>query len=616
MNIRNPLQLGLCCLLFSCASQPTVDPLQNTKKLVAEGHATLYHNGAFEVPMTTIHLIPPGPDALDLALELAGVRASQSFQESLKHARESADFAKAGVQKSLAAGGAVIEVTDAVAREARTLTASGGQMVASAPSTTRSLVSASVSYAGATHASVHESGAELAADSLSAGKQLNRATDSASSALLTGSVDLARDTSQAARVSSRKHAEFAGERFIMGYATLPSKLAARAGKVAKSGSIDHFVNAFRSSNEWRASASAATTDIVVDTRNHYANDVKRSFGAAASEITKGADTGYTFAVLKSLRWVLQGLFWDATVKPVGKLTAASLGYIAVNAVAFPALVTVREGVVVADIAVEVAWNSVGSVYDVTAPTATAAVVGVFSAVELIGGQAVAGGELVGGTAASVGVYGVGKTIAATTAAGGFATGKTVQYVGAPLSAAGVAMGGTAVGVVAGATSAIAGTGAVIGGVGGEAATRVIGTTAAAAVVGGGSAVSVSAGAALGTYELAKVVVVPAGYELGAGIVLSYGTLSQLSAQTVLAVSDASYMVLSLEGPRWVLYAVKGNLDRGENLPTGAVLDLEKMQQAGETLYQVPVSDQNMKGLVDTVYGELPVNTIQGAAVPD
>jgi hypothetical protein len=171
---------------------------------------------------------------------------------------------------------------------------------------------------------------------------------------------------------------------------------------------------------------------------------------------------------------------------------------------------------------------------------------------------------------------------------------------------GVTAGGTAVGVVAGTATAATGLTLAATGIAGEAGTQVVGTTTAGVAAAGGSAVSVTAGAALGTYELAKAVAVPAGYEAGAGVVLSYGTLSQLSAQTVLAVSDASYMVLSLEGPRWVLYAAKGKVNDGEQLPTGTVLNLEAMQQAGETFYAVPASEDEMARVVESIYGELPV----------
>ncbi len=606
MKTKTLAPIALCVLLVSCAQQPVVDPLQNTKKLVTEGHATLYRNGAFQVPMTTIHLIPPGPAALDLALSMAGTRAAQSFQESIQHARESVDFAAAGVNKSIAVGGAVNQATNRVAESTREVTKLGGRWVLTSPATSWNTAAAAVTFAGTAYTAVAESGAQLASGSLGAGQQLSAATDGAAAVLFTGTTTLARNTSQATLAASGRHASFAAERFVKGYATLPANLGKRAGKVAQSASLEHFVAAFQRSNQWREASSSKATDIIVETTGNYTRDVKKSFTAAAEDLAQGRQTGYTLAALKSLRWVLQGIFWDATIKPAGKLAAASLGYITVNTLVFPVIMTVREGLVVADIAVEVAWNSVASVYDITAPTATAAVVGVYSAVELIGGQALAGGELVGGAAASAGVYGVGKTAAAATAVGGYAAGKTVQYVGAPLSAAGVAVGGTAIGVVEGAVAAVAGTGMVAAGVVGEATTQVVGTTAAATVAGGGAVVSVAAGAALGTYELAKAVAVPAGYELGSGIVLSYGTVSQLTAQTVLAVADASYMVLSLEGPRWVLYAVKGGLDRGDTLPTGAVLDLNGMHLSGETFYQVPASAEEMDRVVSSVHGQLPV----------
>ncbi len=70
-------------------------------------------------------------------------------------------------------------------------------------------------------------------------------------------------------------------------------------------------------------------------------------------------------------------------------------------------------------------------------------------------------------------------------------------------------------------------------------------------------------------------------------------------------SDDSYLTLSLEGPRWVLYAVKGKLGKGEDLAPGAMLDLKAMQEAGEEIYNIPVSDEEMKSAVESVYGELP-----------
>jgi len=48
--------------------------------------------------------------------------------------------------------------------------------------------------------------------------------------------------------------------------------------------------------------------------------------------------------------------------------------------------------------------------------------------------------------------------------------------------------------------------------------------------------------------------------------------------------------LALEGPSWVLYAVKGKLRKGEDLVPGTMLDLKFMQEAGEEIYNVSVSD--------------------------
>ena len=583
----------------------TDDALHNTKKLAAEGHAGLYRNGAFQVPMTTIHLIPPGPSALELAAELAGWRAQQSFQESIKHARESVDVAKAGVDKSVSAAASLNRAAGTAADEARAVTRFAGRMVASAPHTGGAIVGASVSYAKPAYESTRDLGAAVSSGALAAAGGLSETTDRAAWGTLSGSASAARAVSSGTAASSRRHASFAAERFVKGYAAAPSELGARASTVGEAASLDRFVSAYTRSSAWRSSASGWFSGVIVDTGSHYASDVGRAFGAARESLGRGEESGYTFAMLKSLRWVLQAVLWNATVKPVGKVAGASLAYLTVNAVAFPALITVREGAVVANLAAEVGWNSAGAVYDVTAPTATAAVAGLFSAVELVGGQAAAAGGLAAGTVASGGTYVAGKAAAGATAGGGYVAGKTVQYVAAPLSAAGVVSGGTVVGVVAGTGAAAAGAGLAVAGSAPEAGARTAGAGAAATLGAGGSAVSVAAGAALGTYELAKAVVVPAGYNLGAGIVLGYGTVTQLGAQTVLAVSDASYMVLSLEGPRWVLYAVKGSIDKGESIPVGTVLDLKAMQESGETFYAVPASEAEVTRAADAIYREMP-----------
>jgi hypothetical protein len=336
--------------------------------------------------------------------------------------------------------------------------------------------------------------------------------------------------------------------------------------------------------------------------------------------------------------VLQGLLWDATVEPVAKTTGAALGYLSVNLMAFPTVVLVKEGVATTHLAVQVTLDTAKTGYDVVAPTAIAAVAGVYAAADMaashtaaaatavagpvagytteglsavagvtvIGGGYVAGKSVEGGGyVAGKSVEGIGYVAGKTVKGGGYVAGKTVQYVAVPLASAGITVGGGVIGTAVGVTGAVTGGTVVVTGEATSATTQVFGNVIAGATLVGGTAVSTAGGAAYGVYELSKAVVVPAGYELGGGLVLSYETLTQLGAHTILAVSDCAYMVLSLEGPRWVLYAVKGNTGKGEDLPVGAVVDLKQMQEQGEEIYNLPVSDEEMKKIVESVYDGLP-----------
>lgn len=62
---------------------------------------------------------------------------------------------------------------------------------------------------------------------------------------------------------------------------------------------------------------------------------------------------------------------------------------------------------------------------------------------------------------------------------------------------------------------------------------------------GGTAASIGAAEAYGYYELNRAVIVPAGYGLGGGLVMSYGALSHLGAHTIWPRPDFAYLILSL-----------------------------------------------------------------------
>jgi hypothetical protein len=62
MKLAN--KLIIIILLFGCASaKDPDDPIKNSRKLVIEGHKSLYDNGAFAVKGTSIKFIPPFSEA-------------------------------------------------------------------------------------------------------------------------------------------------------------------------------------------------------------------------------------------------------------------------------------------------------------------------------------------------------------------------------------------------------------------------------------------------------------------------------------------------------------------------------------------------------------------------
>ena len=101
------IKVAVSLILFSfvlsaCNTTGTKeDPLKNTRKLIKQGHASLYNNGAFKVPNTEIKLIPAGDSAQQVAFEMMGMKARQSFLTSIKNAADSVYLVPTGSQLSL-----------------------------------------------------------------------------------------------------------------------------------------------------------------------------------------------------------------------------------------------------------------------------------------------------------------------------------------------------------------------------------------------------------------------------------------------------------------------------------------------------------------------------------
>ncbi|MDH5301061.1 MAG: hypothetical protein OEW58_06835 [Gammaproteobacteria bacterium] len=604
---RSILSVALGVVLLGCATQPTADdPLKNTKRLVSEGHADLYRNGAFHVPNTQVALIPPGPSAVELGTELMGWRARQSFVTAVINAKDSVYLVADGTKKSYQLAKGIHEGTDEVAQYITDHSRAGSRLlIYKAYPKTKHIIGSSWELAGDSARVLSEFGDNLADTSLTAAAEISRDSASVGRRLVGGSWRMAGDVHRITLHGAKSSAGYAWDEFVEGYAALPQRLGDRAGAVAESVTLSGYARALDKSLEYRAKRSQFYTDIVVDGTGHYVEGVQQSFRHAGEAFDEVDETGISLATLKATRWVLQGLFWDGMIKPVGATAVGAVGYVTVNAVTFPTMLVVRSTVPTAEIAVQVTWNTAGAFYDVVAPTAIAATASIFSVTQLAVGETAAAASAVGGTAVGGSVAALGQGGAAVVAVSGFGAGKTVKYVGVPMAAAGIAVTGTATGVVVGTGAAATGATVAVAGETTAVGTQVMGNVLAASTLVVGTTATVVGSTGVGVYELSKAVMVPTSYALGGGIVLGYGSTSQLAAHSILAVADASYLVLSLEGPRWVIYAVKGKTGDGRELAPGTVLNLEKMQQQGEEFYYLPVSEQETRAVLDSLPADLP-----------
>ncbi len=608
--MRKPITIllvatGLVLQLSACSNAPKQeDPLKNTKQLVKRGHGDLYDNGAFQVPNTKISLIPPGPSAMEFAKELAGVRARQSFEQSLENARDAVYVVADGTRKSFTLASELHDDTNEVANYITAHSRPNSKLlIYKAYPKTKEIIGESWQLADRVAHRMEEGASGMIAGAAAAGEGMREAAK-ATEGTLGKSWELAKSFSSDTNALVGEGFATAGEAFVQGYAALPRRLSERWGAQSQSPTLDKFAANYEASLAYRESRSEFYGEMVSASLSDYSDGVSDSFANAAAAFDQAGETGFSLATLKAARWVLQGIFWDGLIKPVGGATVGSVGYLTVNTVTFPVMLVASESVPVAEVAVEVAWNSAATAYEVVAPTASAAVASLFSLTGMAIGQTAAGGAIAGGAIAEGSGYLV-KGAATVVETGGKVAGKSVSYIGVPLTTAGIKIAGSAAGVVVGGAQAGAGGALFIAGEGGALATQAAGNLAAGTTLAVGTVASTVAGAGLGVYELSKAVVVPTGYTLGSGIVLGYGTTSQLAAHSILAVSDAAYLVLSLEGPRWVVYAVKGDLNKGDDLAVGTMLDLEQMQTSGETFYELPVSDEELSGLLEALPEELP-----------
>ncbi len=593
---------------YGC-SKDKENPIRHSGELARRGHIDLYRHGAFKIPATEVRIIPPGGKTIDVAREFIGLKARDGFLMAIREAADSVYVVARGAEVSF--------------RTAQNITTEGNELAARIRAATREegILLISRSWAGAIGIigdswelsrdlilEMDEIGERFIAASEKASAVIDRQLRKAGLTMIKGSWVRGALMIDESLDRTRENLAEAKTNFVVGYALLPTRAAADMRAIGKAAAAANPVKIAREENEWRQEYSDYFADLVVRTGSEYTGSVKKSFSRAGRDLGRYEKTGLGLATLKALRWVLQGILYDAVLKPVVKVTIGAVGYLGVNGVAYPVMVVGKEVGHLTYVAVRLTWSTVKNVYYLIAPSAVLAAAGVFGLFDLTFSTAGAGAVVGTGTTAGALTVATGKTTSVVVKHAGYVGGKAVQYIGVPLTAAGIAVTGTTVGMVVGVSGTIPGGAMVVGGEVAGAGTQVAAHTAAGVVLTGGTALATGTALGRGAWYVVKAGLVPTGYTLGTGIVLGYGATSQLAAHTLLGLTDFAYLVLSLEGPRWVVYAIRGKTGMGKDLPPGAALDLNRMRDAGEEIHAVPVSPEEMHNVVEHLVQDFPVDT--------
>ncbi|MGZ3768705.1 MAG: hypothetical protein ACXVCR_06585 [Bdellovibrio sp.] len=599
------LVLFLFLTLCSCSHVSKTDPLKNTKKIVKEEHLSLYQNGAFQVPGTRIKLIPNGPGPIDLASELAGVKARDSFLLALKNAGESVEIVKEGTKKSFTVAKDISLETNVLINALNTESQDGGTwIIEKSASAGKDIVGKSWAFKPTIEKEMQRAAENWDTQITESGQTKHDLIIKSSQEIKNNSVSSGNKFAEASTANAVNGYSQGKNDFVLGYLALPKNLGESLDNFQKTKTFDKFVESFNESEKQRQNFSKEMVDIVDGEVKNYSQNVKENFNKANQEIAENSkEIGFTLASLKALRWTLQGIFWDGVIKPTGKIIYSGIGYLVINGIVYPATLVGGETKNVGELLVEITQTSANMIYDIVAPTGKAAFATVIASGQWISGQTVKAASYTAGyTVAAAGKIAA-PVVLYTSSAMGSAGKTTIQYVGVPLTVAGVATVGTVTGTVVGVAGTASGAGLKLAGAGASGIAAVSGYATAGVALAGGTIGSTVLGISNSLYEVAKATVVPTSYALSGGIVLSYGTMSQLAAHTILAASDAAYLVLSMEGPTYVVYAVTGKLGKGEDIPTGSVLDLEKMQNSGEEFKKIRLSEEETKKVLQQMESE-------------
>ena len=606
--MKQIIVLVLLTFLVACSNQgkqvTEYDAIPNTKKLFKKGHSDLYENGAFSIPNTSISLIPAGPSAMEFAAELFKLDARQSLLDSIKKASESVQVVSIGTQKTYQFSKSIFNGGQELAHTITEHSRPGGMLLINrSAKDAQNIIGQSWQLSKDSANFLIDFSDSITDGGIDTANSISKSGAKSSKAILAGSFSAAKNVSGTMLELSGEAFKFAGQEFIKGYVALPKNLSERAENMSAVPAWHHYAKGAKKTNEWREETSNKMTFFVKDAAENYFENIGNSFDKSGDALNKKNETG-TLAVLKFLGWALHGVFWEGMIKPAAKITAGSIGFIAVNTVVYPVMLVGHSSASLAEVAVKVTWNTGAMAYDFVAPTAKAAIASILGTAEAATGVLAGGAVMTMGTVASGSTLIGTQAAAVTVATTGIITGEAVKYIGVPLAASGIAVGGAAVGVTVGVGEAALGAGTLIAGETASIATQAVSTGTSAVTMTTGTVASGAVAVGYGMYQLGKAVVVPTGYTLSSGIVLSYGSVSQIAAHSVLLASDAAYLVLSMEGSDWVIYTVKDVFNMGDKLAGGTVLDLETMQNNGEQFKRLPISKEDMDAVIEHIPQDL------------
>ncbi|XDD56293.1 hypothetical protein AB3N62_19035 (plasmid) [Leptospira sp. WS4.C2] len=577
-------------LFFSYCSgsdKKSEDPLKNTKKLAIEGHSSLYYQGALPVKGTSIKFIPPYHESTVFVMGQRFGFAGDEFSRSVLKARESVVIVKDGTKMSWSAAGKV---------------SNGGEAAVQYLSENATKPGLFIMYA-----SVAESYG-MVGSSLERGMDTHKAVVLNSEAIRKEWDDWANmqlnqreavDNSPSAKKRFNQYKEKFQKDFestVYGYVDLDDALKSSYNETyddLKSGS---WKRRFAEIEDLRSSVSDKLFGNWKETIFSFGYDTSQELGRAKADIESIADgEGVPLALLKSFSRTVKALFYDSIIKPIGKITILSVGYVTWNGIIYPAAVITNSAGTGLYCLVETFTLAGKGVVYITAPSIELALGAILNSTEVVLNESVQsmekGAKVTSAVARKTSAYSA-KTAAVVTESSG-------KYILAPMSLVGVTSGQA----VLGGGLAVSGTvtGATLAGTSAAAQTVTYTSTKVAAGTVGvvGTTASFGTGTTYGVYQLTKAVGVPSGVVIGSGIVLSYEFVSHMSAHSVLAVADCTYLVLSLEGGKWVVYGVKDGSKKASRLLTGAVVDMDQIRKEGGTVVKVPLEE----GEVEKILGK-------------